>query len=119
MIVKHICIVGGGSAGWMTAFALMRSKPEIKVTLIESPDIETIGVGESLLQHFQEYVQLTGLDDREWMPACDATFKTSISFTDWTRNKGTFQYPFGDWNFPKYENKLNNCRFISITRILS
>jgi flavin-dependent dehydrogenase len=107
MIVKHICIVGGGSAGWMTAFALMRSKPEIKVTLIESPDIETIGVGESLLQHFQEYVQLTGLDDREWMPACDATFKTSISFTDWTRNKGTFQYPFGDWNFPKYENKLN------------
>jgi len=107
MIVKHICIVGGGSAGWMTAFALMRAKPEIKVTLIESPDIETVGVGESLLQHFQEYVQLTGLDDREWMPACDATFKTSISFTDWTRNKGTFQYPFGNWNFPQYEHKLN------------
>lgn len=107
MIVKHICIVGGGTAGWMTAFALMRVKPEIKVTLIESPDIETVGVGESLLQHFQEYVQLTGLDDREWMPACDATFKTSISFTNWSRNEGTFQYPFGRWKFPQYENKLN------------
>lgn len=108
MIVKHICIVGGGSAGWMTAFALMKAKPEIKVTLIESPDIPTIGVGESLLQHFQEYAMVTGLEDQSWMSACDATYKTSIRFENWRSTPDAFQYPFGEFNIPNYENKLQN-----------
>ena len=108
MIVKHICIVGGGSAGWMTAFALMKAKPEIKVTLIESPDIPTIGVGESLLQHFQEYAMVTGLEDKSWMSACDATYKTSIRFENWRSTPGAFQYPFGEFTIPNYENKLQN-----------
>ena len=51
MKIKRVCVVGGGSSGWMTAAAIAKLCPHIKVTLVESPNIKTVGVGESTLGH--------------------------------------------------------------------
>ena len=80
MKIKRVCIVGGGSSGWMTAAALTKLCPNIDVTLVESPDIKTVGVGESTLGHINRFMRLLGLKDKEWMPACQATYKNSIRF---------------------------------------
>ena len=97
MKVKRVCIVGGGSSGWMTAAAIAKLCPHIKVTLVESPSIRTVGVGESTLGHINRYMRLIGLKDEDWMPACNATYKNSIRFTNFRENDGThFEYPFVD-----------------------
>jgi tryptophan halogenase len=104
MQVKSVLIVGGGSSGWMTAAALVKQLPHLKVTLVESHKIGTIGVGESTIGHINDYMRAIGLKDKdhEWMPKCNATYKTSIRFTDF-REKGeelnTFHYPFGVFDY--------------------
>ena len=72
MRVTSICIIGGGSAGWMTAAALVKTLPNIKLTLIESENIGTIGVGESTLAHIYAYMDILGLKDEDWMSKCNA-----------------------------------------------
>lgn len=100
MKVKSVIIVGGGSSGWMTAAAFVRNMPDVKLTLIESPTVPTIGVGESTLGQIHEYMTLIGLKDEEWMADCNAAYKTSIKFTDFRENPGekphSFHYPFGN-----------------------
>lgn len=97
--IKSVLIVGGGSSGWMTAAAFAKQLPNIKVTLIESPTIPTIGVGESTIGHINQYLHLLGLQDEDWMKHCNATYKTSIKFVDFRENPTskphTFHYPFG------------------------
>ena len=98
MKVENIVIVGGGSAGWMTCAALLKLCPWVNVVLVES-DKPTVGVGESTLGHINKYMRALGLEDKDWMPACNATYKNSIQFTNF-REKGTvFQYPFGQYDY--------------------
>ena len=98
MKVQNVVIVGGGSAGWMTCAALLKLCPWLNVVLIES-DKPTVGVGESTLGHINKYMKALGLEDKDWMPACNATYKNSIQFTNF-REKGTvFQYPFGKYDY--------------------
>jgi tryptophan halogenase len=95
MWVKKVTIVGGGSSGWMSAAALAKLCPHIEVTVIESPDIKTVGVGESTLGHITKFLTLLGLEDKDWMAECNATYKNSIRFTNFRENDGSsFQYPF-------------------------
>lgn len=100
--VKSILIVGGGSSGWMTAAAIAKNLPNIKVTLVESPVIPTIGVGESTIGHINQFLKMLGLEDKDWMKACNATYKTSIKFVDFRENpkeeRHTFHYPFGQFD---------------------
>lgn len=90
---SKLIIVGGGSAGWMTASALIKSFPDKEIVLIESPNISTIGVGESTTQYMREWVDFLGLKDEDWMPACDATYKFGLKFVDFAEDD--FYYPFG------------------------
>lgn len=95
MQIKNVTIIGGGSSGWMTAAALAKLCPHLNVTLVESPAIGTVGVGESTLGHINKYLGLLGLKDEDWMAACNATYKNSIRFTNFRENDGThFEYPF-------------------------
>ena len=95
MQIESVCIVGGGSSGWMTAAALSKLCPNLEIALIESPNIKTVGVGESTLGHFNKYLRLLNLNDEDWMSACNATYKNSIRFTNFrTKDSGSFEYPF-------------------------
>ena len=80
MKIEKICIVGGGTSGWLTAAALVKRLPKIQVTIVESTDIPTIGVGESTLEQFRVFLDFIGISDEDWMAECDATYKTSIGF---------------------------------------
>lgn len=97
--IKSILIVGGGSSGWMTAAAISKKLPHIKLTLVESPNIPIIGVGESTIGHINQFLHLLELKDEDWMPHCNATYKTSIKFIDFRDNPSEqphkFHYPFG------------------------
>lgn len=95
----RICIVGGGSAGWMTAAAFRKIFPDYKIDLIESQTLPKMSVGESTLGHFNRYLDLIEVQDHEWMPACNATYKVSIQFSNWKGTDDVFQYPFGDTDY--------------------
>jgi Tryptophan halogenase len=82
MKINSIIIVGGGSSGWMTAALLSKSVPDIKITLIESKNVPIIGVGESTLNAFNRFIELLEIQEKDWMPKCNAIYKTSIRFTD-------------------------------------
>lgn len=99
MKLNNIVIVGGGSAGFITATTLIRLFPNKKITLIESPKIPTVGVGESTTAHFKSWLSLVGIKDSDFMKECDATYKFGIRFTDFYKKDSTyFDYPFGKYN---------------------
>lgn len=103
--IKKIVIIGGGSAGWMTASTLIERLRNRDITLIEDPNTPTVGVGESTLGFLNEWLMLLGIKDEDFMPACDATYKLSIRFTDfYKKGSGSFHYPFGSINV---ENNLH------------
>ncbi len=86
--VNSIVIVGGGTAGWLTAALLAKrlgaDKPNgVKITLIESTEIGTIGVGEGTFPTFRRTLRTIGVDEAEFMRECSATFKQAIKFVDW------------------------------------
>lgn len=95
--LNSIVIVGGGSAGWMTAAMLIKAFPEKQITLIESPNVPIVGVGESTLAHINDYVQFLEIDEADFMSFTDASLKMSIKFTDfYEKDYGSFHYPFGE-----------------------
>ena len=97
MAFESILVVGGGSAGWMAASTLIRKFPNKKITLIESSDIPTVGVGESTLGFIRDWTNYLGLDDKDFMKHTNAAYKLSIKFTDfYDKDSGGFHYPFGD-----------------------
>ena len=118
MKINSICIVGGGSSGWMMALALNKKLPNLNVTLIESPDVKPIGVGESTIPYTANFfVDVLGLKEKEWMPRCNATYKASIKFNDFYKKGETFYHPFWtkdegtyngyDWAIKQYLTNLN------------
>ena len=94
--INNIVIVGGGSAGWMTAAALSNVHPDKNITVIESPNTPIIGVGESTLASINNYLKLIGASKKQFMKNTNATFKMSIRFVDfYEKDSEPFHYPFG------------------------
>jgi len=88
--IQNIVIVGGGTAGWMSATylnkALNHSTTNCKITLIEASDIATVGVGEATIPGIALFFQYLGIREVEWMKACNATYKMAIKFCGWGDN---------------------------------
>jgi flavin-dependent dehydrogenase len=92
---KQVMIVGGGSSGWMTAAYLRKALGErVDVTVLESPNIKTVGVGEATFSTIKLFFDYLGLPEHEWMPSCNATYKLAIRFENWTAKGGHFYHPF-------------------------
>ena len=92
--VRHVCVVGGGSAGWMTALMLATTAygARLKVTLVESPQVGIIGVGEGSTPWLRNFFDVLGIEESEWMPACNATYKSGITFEGWSTKPGFERY---------------------------
>lgn len=94
-MIKSVVIVGGGTAGWMTASYLNAAFGDrIDVTVVESAQVGRIGVGEatfSTVRHFFDYL---GLDEREWLPRCAGSYKLGIRFQNWREANHHFYHPF-------------------------
>jgi tryptophan halogenase len=108
MKVNNIIIVGGGSSGWMVAATLIKFFPNKKITLIESPNIPTVGVGESTLGSIREWTASLNIEDKDFIPYTDASYKLSIKFTDFYKKGEAFHYPFGKPNFDNNIVKAND-----------
>ncbi|MBM87334.1 MAG: tryptophan halogenase [Gammaproteobacteria bacterium] len=88
--VKNIVILGGGTAGWMTANLLNQKWQHlgVKITVVESPDIGIIGVGEGSTPLLKVFFDSLGISESEWMPECNATYKNGITFNNWSTVNG-------------------------------
>jgi tryptophan halogenase len=94
--MKNILVVGGGSAGVMSAYTFKKLFPEKNITILESEDIPTVGVGESTLGRINTWIKMVGLNEKDFIKKCNASLKMSIRFENfYKKGDGGFHYPFG------------------------
>lgn len=98
---RHVAIVGGGTAGWLAALMLRRAKPDptaLRVSVIESPDIPTVGVGEGSTSIFQQVLLDLGMDEAAFIAQTGATLKFEIKHCGWRKDGKDYFGPFNDPN---------------------
>jgi tryptophan 7-halogenase len=95
--IQKILILGGGTAGWMTAAALshMLQGQRVAIELVESDEIGTIGVGEATVPHIRFFNAKLGINEADFMARTKATFKLGIEFRNWGRKGDSYIHPFG------------------------
>ena len=108
--ISHITIVGGGTAGWIVASYLnhklqwgIGARPGVRITVVESPRIPTIGVGEATVPTLKATLRLLQIDEDEFVARTDATIKLAIRFDDWQR-------PLGDGRMHSYLSPFSGGR---------
>lgn len=111
IMVKHIVIVGGGAAGWLTAGILaaefhQSNERSVAVTLVESPDVNTIGVGEGTWPTMRTTLKKIGISEAEFIKECSASFKQGSKFVGWKTGAvdDVYYHPF---TLPKSESGVN------------
>jgi tryptophan halogenase len=95
--IRTIAVVGGGTAGWIAASLLARTAPEhgCKITVIESSQIGTVGVGEATIPPIIDLLRILGIDQSDFIRHTQATFKLGIQFKDWKNVGSSYWHPFG------------------------
>ncbi len=109
--LEHVAIIGGGTAGWLTAGILAadhraHAKDGLKITLIESPDVSTIGVGEGTWPSLRDTLQRIGITEVDFLRACNASFKQGSRFDGWVDGGPTDSY-FHPFDAPPGEDDFD------------
>lgn len=94
--IRNIVVVGGGTAGWLSACVVAARLPHLSVTLVDSPDIPTIGVGEGTWPTMRETLATIGIPEAEFLESCDAAFKQGSRFDGWVTGAAgdSYLHPF-------------------------
>jgi len=102
MSIRSIAIVGGGTAGWMAASMLARALPgtHTAITVVESPDIGIIGVGEATIPPIIDVLRFLNIDEADFVRHTEATYKLGIKFADWKTVGTSYWHPFGTFGAP-------------------
>ena len=97
-----ITILGGGTAGWMTAAILAKGLPKDKfhICLVESPDISSVGVGEATIPPMTSLLAYLELDESSFLKRLNGTFKYGIQFENWSELGNQYMHAFGDIGTP-------------------
>ena len=92
-----VVVAGGGTAGWLTAYSLVtRLGKLLDITLVESDQIGSVGVGEATIPTMRTFHRLVGIDEQEFMAATHATFKLGIQFNNWGQQDESYFHSFGE-----------------------
>ena len=103
--MKTLTIVGGGTAGWFAAAWLAKFHRDVTITLIESPNIPKIGVGETVTPHVASFFKDLGIDDKIWMKETGAIYKFGNKFVGWNAKSNTVEY--SSFSYPKDIKRLS------------
>ena len=105
--LRKVIILGGGTAGWVAAAALSRVfQRRLEITVIESPEVPIVGVGEATIPAILDFIAFLGVDEAEFIAATQATYKLGIVFDGWTQPQNRYWHPFGSFGGP-----INNRPF--------
>jgi len=100
--LRSVAILGGGTAGWIAASVLARALPDVglQITLIESADVGTVGVGEATIPPILDLLAFLGINLADFVHHTQATYKLGIRFHDWLRPGSSYWHPFGTFGQP-------------------
>lgn len=85
--IKNILVVGGGAVGWLTASAIIKKHPDINVSLVESPKVPILGVGESTIPPLRNIFDWIGIDENKWLAQCHGLHKFGNQFVGWNSER--------------------------------
>ena len=109
--LRKVAIIGGGTAGWMAALMLAQKLGPrgVEVSVLESPAVPIIGVGEGSTPWLRGFFDMLGIEESEWMPECNATYKCGITFDKWSTRPGFESY------FHPFASMLDNLTLTQFT----